>query len=380
MNTSHTPRIAIEFQLVGTMGRRRLQGVFEFLRQKQVKWDIRLPQNEDELLRELENDPDGVIVSRIASPSTLRRLETYPKPVVFVDIPMAERRHMRKHDVTIHNDNGGIGLKAADYFLRIGQFNSFCVYSSQTSRHFSKRRSDAFVSALAKHGRKTQVYEPTEGSLADWLTALPKPSAVFATWDECARDVILASHQAHIHVPDQLVVLGADDDEIICTLMTPELSSIRLDSEKEGYRAAEELHKILCGRAKPGQRFVLVKALGITERASTKPPPPATEFVRRALEYISAHATHGITPNDVARHLHCSRRLLDLRFATHHKTTVQRTITQMRLETVRRELRQSQNSISDIAVRCGFSSDTVLRNLFHRTYGISMREFKAGLG
>lgn len=376
MKNAHTPRIAIEFLLTGMMGRRRLQGVFEYLRQRQLKWDIRLPQNEEELARELGNRPDGVIVSRILSKRMLRRLENYPAPVVFVDIPPSDRRKMRQQDATIHNDDGGIGLMAADYLMKIGRFNAFGVYPSPTPRYFSIRRSQAFAAAVRRHGYEAHVFDAGREKLVDWLRRLPKPAAVFATWDESARDVLLACHQARIRVPEQLVLLGADDDEIICTLMSPELSSIRLDSEKEGFRAAEELNRILRGRGKSEPSFVLVKPLGISERASTKAPPPATVLVNRALDFIAANAVRGATPDAVAHHVGCSRRLLDLRFRQFHARSVQDELTAVRLNAVRKELRGTNDAIADIAARCGFSSPGVLRNLFRRQFGKSMREWR----
>ena len=377
MKTSGSiPRIAIEFLLTGVMGRRRLQGVFEFLRQKQLKWDIRLPQSGEDLLRELKCHPDGIIVSRLLSPSVLRQVERHPAPVVFVDIPAPDRRHFRACDITIHNDDGRIGLQAAKYLAGVGRFNSFGVYSPPDPRYFSFRRREAFVAAVRRQGHAVYAFNPTDGGLGGWLKSLPKPAAVFATNDEGAREVLLACRQARLRVPEQLVILGADDDEIVCTLMSPELSSIRLDSEREGFQAAEELNRQLNRKARPGRKFILIQPLGVTERASTKPPPPATVLVNRALEYIRAQATSGATPDDVAHHLGCSRRLLDLRFRQLHSRSVLKELTAVRLAAVCAELHHTRDSFRAIARRCGFSSVGVLANLFRRTYAQSLRSFR----
>lgn len=373
-------RVIVEFLLTGNIGRSRLQGLFDFLRGRR-KWDIRLPQTESELNRELASRPDGVIVSHSFSKRTMRSLERFPSPVVFVDIPKNERTRRRDPDISIHNDNGGVGMMAARYLLSIGKFNAFGYFPYWTPRFYSTQREKAFKSVLARSGHSASVFQH-DGTidLETWLNRLQKPAAVFAAWDEGAREVLAACHRAKIKVPSQVCLLGVDNDELVCTLASPDLSSIDLDAEREGFLAAKELDGMMLGHRRSQSKAIIVKPKGVVERASTKAPPPAAHLVNEAMTFISNHDKQAMTPADVARHVRCSRRLLDLRFCEINGETVQSAITRIRLETVRNLLRTSRAHLASIARECAFSSPTALNNLFKRTYGMSMRDFRKQVG
>lgn len=369
-------RVIVEFLLTGSIGRSRLQGLFNFLRGRR-KWDIRLPQTEDELNRELASRPDGVIVSHSFSKRTIKSLERFPSPVVFVDVPKNERFQRREPDISISNDNGGVGMMAARYLLSIGKFNSFGYFPYWTPRFYSTQREKAFKSILAKSGYNASTYQHN-GSLdvETWVKRLPKPAAVFAAWDEGSREVLAACNRAKIKIPNQVCLLGVDNDELVCALASPNLSSIDLDAEREGFIAAKELDTMMQGRKRAKSKTILVKPKCVIERASTKAPPPATHLVNEAMTFITSHAKQAVTPEDVARHVRCSRRLLDLRFAEINNATIQATITKTRLETVRTLIRSSSAQLSSIAAECAFKSPTALNNLFKRKYGLSMRDYR----
>ena len=373
-------RVIVEFLLTGSIGRSRLQGLFNFLRGRR-KWDIRLPQTEDELNRELASRPDGVIVSHSFSKRTIKSLERFPSPVVFVDVPKNERFQRREPDISISNDNGGVGMMAARYLLSIGKFNSFGYFPYWTPRFYSTQREKAFKSILAKSGYNASTYQHN-GSLdiETWVRRLPKPAAVFAAWDEGSREVLAACNRAKIKIPSQVCLLGVDNDELVCALASPNLSSIDLDAEREGFIAAKELDAMMQGRKTAKSKTILVKPKCVIERASTKAPPPATHLVNEAMAFIASHAKQAVTPEDVARHVRCSRRLLDLRFVEINNETIQETITRTRLETVRTLIRSSSAQLSAIAAECAFKSPTALNNLFKRKYGLSMRDFRKQAG
>lgn len=376
-----TPRrVIVEFLLTGSIGRSRLQGLFNFLRGRR-KWDIRLPQTEADLNRELAFHPDGVIVSHSFSKRTMRSLERFPSPVVFVDIPRNERFRRRDPDISIHNDNGEVGMMAARYLLSIGKFNDFGYFPYWTPRFYSTQRGKAFKSVLARSGHTASVFQHGGAiDLETWLRRLRKPAAVFAAWDEGAREVLAACHRAKIRVPGQICLLGVDNDELVCTLASPDLSSIDLGAEQEGFLAAKELDGLMLGHRRSRSKTMLVKPRGVVERASTKAPPPAAHLVNEAMTFIASHAKHALTPADVAKHVRCSRRLLDLRFGEINGETVQSAITRTRLETVRNLLRTSPAQLTSIARECAFSSPAALNNLFRRTYGMSMRDFRKQAG
>lgn len=372
---SKTRKVIIEILLSSATGRNRLQGVFNFLRGR-CDWDIRLPQTQEEFEKELSEPVDGIIVSRNYSDALLRTLENMETPVVFMDIDRRERRVFHAMDVSVANDNGGIGLAAGAYLSGLGKFRAYGYVPSAEPKWWCDRRRHGFAVALRRRGLDVQVFAPDKSSLADWIRQLPKPAAVFCACDVVSRATLEACRRVRVKVPDQVAILGVDNDELICQIARPELSSIRPDTEGEGFEAAKALHALMCGAGKAGRRTILKRLLGIVERASTRPPPPAAHLVQTALEFIAQNAVKGITSDDVAKRVGCSRRLLELRFAEFHSESVHAALVRTRLTAVRRELALSDRKFIHIARECGFKNAAVLKNLFRKTYGMSMRDYR----
>ena len=295
-----------------------------------------------------------------------------------MDIDRQDRRQRRAIDITIANDNGGVGLAAARYLLSLGRFRAYGYVPFTTPTPWSLRRGEAFAVMIRRAGETVNVFDPAQAELSGWLRNLPKPAALFCACDAVSRKVVDACRAAHVRIPSQAVVLGVDNDELICQISRPELSSVRLDTQGEGFEAAKALHTLMKGGGQ--SRTILMKPLGIAERTSTNPPPPAAHLVETALEFIAKNAVKGITPDDVARHMNCSRRLLDLRFAKYHDESVHSALVRTRLAAVRRELTHSNQKLHLIAQECGFKNAAVLKNLFRKTYGLSMREYRKAHG
>ncbi|MGN0833314.1 MAG: substrate-binding domain-containing protein [Kiritimatiellia bacterium] len=369
--------VVIEIILSSATGRNRLQGVFDFLRGR-ADWNIRLPQTRKEFEQAVGERVDGIITSRVYSSELLRRLETGPVPVVFMDIDRQDRRQRRAIDITVANDNGGVGLAAARYLLSLGRFRSYGYVPFSAPTRWSLRRGQAFAAMMRKAGERVSVFIPEQSELSGWIRELPKPAALFCACDAVSRRVVEACRVARVRIPSQAVVLGVDNDELICQISRPELSSVRLDTQGEGFEAAKALHALMKGGGR--SRTILMKPLGIVERTSTNPPPPAAHLVQTALEFIAQNAVKGISADDVARHMHCSRRLLDLRFAKYHGESAHAAIVRTRLAAVRRELLHSNRKLLLIARECGFRNAAVLKNLFRKTYGLSMRDYRKSRG
>ncbi len=370
-----TKKIVIDILLRTATGRNRLQGVFEFIKGRE-DWDIRLPQTKAELETALAEDVDGIIISRVYSNRILRRLERGKTPVVFMDIDKKDRLHHRDVDVTIMNDNGGIGIMAGKYLASLGRFRSFGYVPSKNNEHWSVRRGQGYAAALRELGHSVNFFKYDKEKLHAWIKRLPKPTAIFCAWDSISRTTLEACRRVRVKVPEQAVILGVDNDELICQLTKPELSSIRQDTLREGFEAAKLLHALMKRDKACKSRTQLIKPLEIVERASTNPPPPAAHIVQLALDFIRQNATKGISADDVARHVRCSRRLLDLRFSHYHSESAHDAIVHTRLDAVCRELRGSNRKLIHVAKECGFKNANVLRNLFRKTFGMSMREWR----
>ena len=185
-----------------------------------------------------------------------------------------------------------------------------------------------------------------------------------------------ACREQKLHVPDDISVLGINNDAQICENTKPRLSSVAVDFEAQGYRAARELHAMMMRRREPLKKSIAVGTAVVVARESTLREFPHGALVRRATEFIAANATSGIDPNDVVRHVRVSRRLLDLRFREVTGKSVQEAIRERRLETVKSLLSSSDLSIAMVAERCGYRDANYLKNQFKKAFGLSMRDWR----
>lgn len=364
-------KVVVAINYIGSSGRRQLSGVLAYLDAAPHDWYMRPVGTEQELADEIEavrhgRGADGFIVGRLLSDRLRRRLMKVPLPIVAVNLPPPLFAARPRGIAFVYNDNDGIGSLAARHLASLGSFRSFAHISAAEANDWSETRSRAFAATLSAKGVHPKRYR--SGPLAEFLKHLEKPAAVFVSHDQRALDVMESAQVADVKIPEQMVVLGVDDDEIFCRSTKPTLSSIRPDNESVGYRAAEAIDQMLSGK-KIDRGTILIKPRTVIDRDSTHPPKPAAYLVTRALEFIAAEATNGIGPDDVARHLNVSRRLLDLRFHELERKTVARAICNQKLCVFRKLLRETKKPATKLAAQCGFTNINALRNLFRRTYG-----------
>ena len=184
-------------------------------------------------------------------------------------------------------------------------------------------------------------------------------------------------------VPEQVSVLGVDDDVLLCDFTNPPLSSVKPDHEQVGYRAAAELDVLMNARTKTTRkkaRVVLCQIKGVTERATTKPLAPSSALIKKALDYIDKHACEGATVKDVVAHLGISRSLADLRFRETLGVSILDTLTKRRLNEVVRLLFTTDYSIKRISLTCGFNNIKHLKWLFKKHFHMSMRDYRKANG
>lgn len=381
-----TPRkVIIHIRLIGAPGRNQLNGVFRHLG-RTTMWDIRLTQNESELLEELhtamddENRPDGFIVAAPVSDEVCTLIAKNCVPTVLIDIRPYRIHGHRSNLAFVHNNDSGIGLAAAKHLSSLGNFRSYAFIHAKETRPWSERRLKAFTQWLKQHGHACSVYGPNRLTTADdrrqlteFLRRLNRPAAIFAAWDNRAIQVLECAHAAKIDIPDEMVLLGVDDD-ILCEHTRPPLASIRPDNEREGLCAARILDNMFKGKNWPKSTHCPIS--GISERESASAVTPGGHLVRRALEFIEQNKTMPIKAADVVRYLGVSRRLADKRFRQFQHETILEAITRIRLKEVQRQLRSSNLPIVKIAPACGFSDASYLMTLFQRKFGLTMREWR----
>ena len=275
--------------------------------------------------------------------------------------------------VRIDSDNAEIGRKAAETLSSTGHFASFAFVPQADATIWSVRRGDAFAKALRRqkaHVVTLDVLRP----LAPQLRALPKPSALFAASDLVGDRVLLECAREGIAVPDDLSVLGVDNEQLVCLHTRPPLASIQPDFERAGYLAAAALESMLEDRRTRSRQLYHLK--GVVRRQSLQSARSAGRLVQRALELIGDSYSSFSNVDGLARSLGVSRRLLDLRFRQVLAKSVHEAIVEKRLESVCRMLATTDLSIAEICAASGIGTGTHPQRAFKLRLGMTMGAYR----
>jgi len=255
-------------------------------------------------------------------------------------------------------DDEAIGRMAVDYFLDRG-FRRF-AYCGLDEMYWSRRRGETFCRKAADAGGEIRIYEPSKKrlrtdeaerpALADWLRSLPKPTALLACNDDRSKQVLAACKVADLKVPDEVAILGVDNDDLVCELEYPQLSSIALSVEAAGYAAASLLDELMTERrTRRAKERIVVSPLYIVERQSTDVLATGDREVAAGLRFIREHVTLGIQVGDVAEASALSRRALQQRFRRVLGRSVHDEIKRSRIDHMARLLVTTNRSIGEIA-------------------------------
>lgn len=301
-------------------------------------------------------------------------------PVVYLDFSSPKAS-------SVVVDNAAIGRAAADFFLR-RRYSNFAFIGTNlghTAPH-SRARAAAFSAALAEEGRACATFEmdeldPAKWSgelerLTAWIVALPKPCAVMAHADVYAQLVTDACRLGKVRIPEQVALVGVDNEIDIADNLRPTLSSILPDFEQAGRLAVDALVRLMGNRRlrRPIRLSYGVRAL--IERGSTQDTHGAGHLVDSARGIIRKRALEGIRVADIARELNVSPRLLELHFNAVLGRSVREELILFRLEEVRRRLAETREPIESIALQCGWRSSVALKILFRRRCGTTMRDYR----
>ncbi len=345
-----------------------------------VRWRSR---GESFSLRRL--DAAGVI-GRIHTPAIAHSLLSSGLPLIAIDLN--EKQLADSHPLSnvseICADSDNAGRLAAEHLIERGFTRfAFCGYEG---RLWSDRRLGGFSERLREGGHFCTVYEPPhrhrllpwdreQASVTAWLRSLANPVGIMACNDIRGRQVIESCLQAGLRVPDDVAVVGVDEDCLLCELANPPMSSVVLNLERAGYQAAELLDGLMTGRVQRPQR-VLVEALWVIPRRSTDVLAIEDRHVAAAVRFIRDHCREAITVSDVVSESHVSRRSLEIRFQNMLGRSIRRQIQQARLAWSKRLLVETNLSAEKIAQACGFSSLSYMSSVFHRELGTTLTAYR----
>jgi LacI family transcriptional regulator len=254
---------------------------------------------------------------------------------------------------------------------------------------FSDHRRYSFVQALSDAGLNADVYAPTvrhsakswyteEKSLARWLASLEKPLGLLACNDDRARMVAEVCRLSGIRVPDDIAILGIDNDEQVCRSASPPLSSLKLGTEKAGYAAAAALEQLMTAKNSAIQT-ITVEPMHIVRRQSTDLLSIDDPCMVRALRFIRQNSNRATSVLEVAAAAGLSRRALQDRFGQSLGCSPIQEIHRCRVEHIRQLLSDTDMTISEVAAASGFEIDAHIARFFSRQTGVTPKAYRRKL-
>ena len=329
------------------------------------------------------------VVGYVHDRKILRELERRAVPCVLFGKP--DGTAARRGGVVCATDNRAIGRMAADYFAGQRRYAAAAYLETvpwRDAEDWARERREAFEAALRDHGLAYAGvhvlirggYSPLlmRDRFAAFAAALPKPLALFACNDEAARYAALCCAGMGLRLPEDVAVLGVDDDPAFCETAPVSISSVALETVRLGRSALSVALAMLRGET-PDRTMILCPPSHVAERASTSAAPLADLFVGKAVDFISAHAREPIGVADVVAACGTSRRFLEKRVKSLTGRTILETIHEKRLGAVVEMLRDTDVALAAISDRLGFSTPSSLGSQFRRRFGRSMREYRAEL-
>lgn len=367
-------RVALLFQRDLAYCRGVLSGAEEWLADSAVGWHLRHGPSTAEVMDSLlEWQPDGVL-GHVFDETLAQALQDWGGPWVNTTLTLPELEVP-----TVDADQDAVGVMAADYLLGLG-FRQFGFYGNPWAL-FSIQREQGFRRGLQRAG-----YEPSccyadyipmrparaswveaDATLSSWLQALPKPAAIFCCHDVPARDVAEACTTLGIRVPEDIAILGVDNDRFECEITRPTLSSIALPMREIGRQAASLLERAMDGER--AATTVAIPPVHVVARRSTDLRAVRDPSVRRALAFLQDHYTDPIGVSETAAAAGLSRRQLERRFRVALGRTILSEIHRLRVDAAMKWLAETDLKIEAVATRSGFSSARQMAEVFRRTLG-----------
>lgn len=289
----------------------------------------------------------------------------------------------------VGNDEEAFGRLAAEHLLE-RRFKNFAFFGIAGAL-WSNRRHAGFADALQKANPTLQVtalicepdddaplgvWDSNQEQVARWLSHLPKPLGLLGASDRLALRILHACRCGHISVPEEIAVIGVDNDEEICRLADPLLTSVMDDARKVGNRAAELLDLLMSEPAQSESKTIFIPPLGIATRRSTESTALDDPLVARACRIIREKACSGLTVQELVQALNVSKSHFYQRFRTVLNRLPHEEILRARLRNAQSLLRETQLPVEEIALRCGFEHPEYLNVAFKRELGASPSRFR----
>ncbi len=324
------------------------------------------------------------VIARISDPGILKMIEERGIPIVVLEpntVELTDLQHKLALGVIRINPEATGEMGADHLFSRGFQQFAFCGFAN---RIWSDLRQEAFVAAIESHNLKCECYPLPSGDmlldeerplLRKWIESLPRPIGLMACDDDRARQVLEVCESLELRVPQEIAVLGAADDELLCELSSPPLSSIAFDLEKAGFEAMKQLAGFIDGTLTQPYDIV-VNPLWVTTRLSTDYIVQNDRLVTQALRFIRRNYFRPIAVIDVVKHVDVSRRTLENRFLAATGRTIMDDIIHQRFERAKQLLISTDEPVAVISILSGFVNYRSMLHAFNMSEHCTPNEFR----
>lgn len=379
-------RIALLFNGSKIYDRGIIAGIGNYLSSTRASWDLFLEEDFLCRLRGIERWQGDGIIADFDDPLIGEALAGSRVPVVAVGGSYEDVGKYPKGIPYVATDNHALMKLAYEHLVEAGltRFACFSLPEAQANR-WAQEREKAFRRLMQRDGLQVEVYRGlgTSAPLWDsaveqqiaWLHSLPKPIGIIAVTDARARQLLQACLTAGIAVPEEVALIGIDNDPLTRTLTRVPLSSVIQGTETMGRTAAALLHQMLHGKPCTGTQ-VLVPPDAINVQASSLHQPLGNPYVMQALLFIRQYACQGIKTDQVAAYVGVSRSSLEAHFRKARGCSVHDEILRFKLAAAAKGLENQRLAIADIAARCGFTSAQYLHTVFRREFGCTPRQYQ----
>jgi LacI family transcriptional regulator len=365
-------RVGIQLDFAGGYGRDVLRGVMEYAN-LQTDWEFVMPPLYSLMSQKLEPAAtDGVVAMVHAARSVLRfRRAGIPLVNTARTVSTDELQHV--HLPTVVPDDAAVGRMAFEYFWE-RHFRSFGFCGHPTAA-WSRLRCDSFAAACKEKGVFFSQAVAANNVPIKWIQSLPRPCAVLGANDRYAWHAIDVCRANGISVPEEIAVLGVDNDVFLTEMVRPSLSSIDLGATRIGFEAARILDVLLRGR-KTKIDVVEIAPAGVITRHSTDVLSIEDEVVAEAAKFIREHSSEPIGVDDILIHVPMSRRNLERRFRRVMQRSLLDEMRRVHLDRAMKLLRETSLDIPRIAEQSGFASHVRFSTVFREHTGTTPTAYR----
>ena len=371
-------RVALLVETSLASGRSILRGIAKYAREIN-EWELFHVAGglESSLPKWLENWSGDGIIARLQTQEIVGKIRSLEVPVIDVLGEVEDSGFP-----LVHVDDFQVAKMVAEHFREHG-FRLFAFYGIR-GENWSRLRLEGFRKACGKEvpfleSDRVMLDDPTEDftRLREWVSALPKPVGIFVASDQRGLVLLEACRAEGLVVPQEVAVVGVDNDEPLCEISSPSLTSVRAGHFQVGYDAARQLDKLMQGQT-ISQAPLLVSPTALVVRGSSDSQAIQDPVVAAGVHYLQQHLPEPITNEDIARAAGVSRTLFQQRFKQAMGVPIRTFLINSRLDRARMLIASSELTLADIAQRCGFKHQEYLGDVFKRQFGQTPGQFRSG--